>query len=118
LLVGGTIIHSLLGLSIDKHAIVHNENNSWFEFIIIDEISMVSWNMFVTIHLKLQKSISNILSFGEMNIMFMGDFLQFPPITDKPLYSTNIQPTFAFIKQTLKKLLVKFYGKIMFILIA
>ncbi len=35
-----------------------------------------------------------------MNIMFMGDFLQFPPITDTPFYSTNIQPTFAFSKQT------------------
>ncbi len=79
---------------------------------------MVNCNVFVTIHLKLQKSKSNILSFDEMNIMFMGDFLQFPPITHKPLYSTNIQPTFAFIKQTFKNLLVEVCGKIMFVLIA
>jgi hypothetical protein len=50
--------------------------------------------------------------------MFTGNFLQFPPFIDTPLYSTNIQPTFAFIKQTFKKLLVKVYGKIMFNLIA
>ncbi len=79
---------------------------------------MVNHNTFATIHLKLQKSKSNILSFGEMNIMFTGNFLQFPPFIDTPLYSTNIQPTFAFIKQTFKKLLVKVYGKIMFNLIA
>ncbi len=53
-----------------------------------------------------------------MNIMFMGDFLQFPPITHTPLYSTNIQPTFAFIKQTFKNLLIEVCGNVMFILIA
>jgi len=37
----------------------------------------------------------------------MGDFLQFPPITNTPLYSTNIQPTFAFTKQTQKKIIGK-----------
>jgi hypothetical protein len=107
--VGGTMIHSLLGLSINKHAILNKLNSIidiWptIEFIIIDEISMVGCNMLVTIHLKLQKLKSNIFPVGGMNIMFMGNFLQFPPINDTLLYLTNIQPTFAFIKQTQKKL--------------
>jgi hypothetical protein len=55
--------------------------------------------MLVTIHLKLQKLKSNISPFGGMNIMFTDDFLQFSPINDTQLYLTNIQPTFAFIKQ-------------------
>jgi hypothetical protein len=50
---------------------------------------------------------SNILPFGGMNIMFTRDFLQFPPITDTPLYSINIQPTFAFTKKTQKKIIGK-----------
>jgi hypothetical protein len=71
--------------------------------MIIDEISMVGYNMLVTMHLKLQKLKCNILPFGGINIMFMGDFLQFPTITNRPIYSINIQPTFAFTKQTQKK---------------
>jgi hypothetical protein len=34
--------------------------------------------------------------------MFMGDFMQLPLINDLPLYSSNIQPMFSFIKQTQK----------------
>ncbi len=71
--------------------------------MIIDEISLAGCNMLATMHLKLQKLKSNILPFDGMNIMSMGDFLQFSPITNTPLYSTNIQPTFAFTKQTPKK---------------
>jgi hypothetical protein len=63
--------------------------------MIIDKILMVGCNMLATMHLKLQILKANILPFGGMNnIMFMGDFLQFPPIIDTPFYSINIQPTF------------------------
>jgi hypothetical protein len=60
LLVGGTTIHSLLGLSIDKLAIVSKSSsiiNIWptIDFMIIDEISMVNCNMHDRMHLKLQK---------------------------------------------------------------
>ncbi len=59
LLVGGTTIHSLLGLSIDKHALVNKSNSIvdiWptIGFIIINEISMLNYNMFATMHLKFQ----------------------------------------------------------------
>jgi hypothetical protein len=64
--------------------------------MIVDEISMVGCMMLATMHLKLQKLKSSILRFGGFNIMFMGDFLQFPFIIDTPLFSTNIQPTFIF----------------------
>jgi hypothetical protein len=112
LLVGGIIIHSLLSLSIDKNVIVSKLNSIvdiWptIKYMIIDEISMVSCNMLVTMHLKLQKKKSNILPFGGINIMFMEDFLQFPPITNTPLYSKNVQPTFAFTKMTPKKIIRK-----------
>jgi hypothetical protein len=64
---------------------------------------MVGYTLLDTTHLKLQRLESKILPFGGINIMFMGDFLQFPPINDTPLYSTNIQPIFTFTKLTQKK---------------
>ncbi len=96
LLINGTTIHSLLRLSINKHTIIVKPNsiiNIWanIQFIIIDKISMVGYTLLATIHLKLQKLKSNILPFGGINIMFMGILLQFPPINNTPLYSTNIQ---------------------------
>jgi len=108
LLVGGIIIHFLLGLSIDKNVIVSKSNSIidiWpnIKYMIIDEISMVSCNMLVTMDLKLQKLKSNILPFGGIKITFMGDFLQFPPITNIPLYLKNVQPTFGFTKSDIKK---------------
>jgi hypothetical protein len=53
--------------------------------------------------LKLQKLKYNILPFGGINIMLMGDFLQFLLINDTRLYSTNIQLIFTFTKLTHKK---------------
>ncbi len=80
-------IHFLLGLSTNKYATVSLKNSIidiWpiIEFIIIDEISMVDCNMFIIMHLKLQKFKTIILPFGGVNMMFMGGFLQFPPMTN------------------------------------
>jgi hypothetical protein len=99
-------------LLIDKHDIVSKPylvTNIWptIEFIIVDEISMVVSNMLATMHLKLQKLKSNILPFGGVNIFFTGEFLQFPPIANTPLYSNNIKPTFAFPKLTQKIIISK-----------
>jgi len=81
-------------LSINKHAIISKPNlvtNIWptIEFIIVDEISMVGYDMLTTMHLKLQKKRSNILPFSGVNILFMR-ILKIIPITDTPLYSNNI----------------------------
>jgi hypothetical protein len=108
LLIGGTTIHSLLGISIDKSTIINKSKtilDSWsnIQFMITNEISIVGCTMLATMHLKLQKLGCNILPFEELNIMFMGYFFQFPPITDTSLFSTNIQPTFMFTNATQKK---------------
>jgi len=84
----------------------------------MDEISMVGYNMQVIIHLKLYKLKSNILPFGGMNIMFMGNFLQFPCITDTPLYQQISNQLLHLQKKNSKKLLVKVNAKIIFVLIA
>jgi hypothetical protein len=64
---------------------------------------MVGYTLLTTTHFKLQRLEFKILSFGRINITFMGDFLQFPPINDTPLYSTNIQPFLTFKKLTQNK---------------
>ncbi len=60
--------------------------------------------MLTKIHLKLQKLKSSPLQpFGGLNIMFSKVFVQFPPISDTPLYTSNIKPPLAFTKQTQKR---------------
>jgi hypothetical protein len=44
--------------------------------------------------------------------MFLRDFKQFPLVNDTPLYTINIKPTLAFMKQTPKKLFVRVVGKL------
>jgi hypothetical protein len=100
--------HSLLGLLIDKHNTISKPNSIikiWpnIQFIIIDELSMVGCTLLATIHSKLEKIKSNILPFGGINIMFMGNFLQFALINDTPLYSKNIQLIFTFKKLSQEK---------------
>jgi hypothetical protein len=79
-LIGGTTIHSLLGISIDKNTIINKSKtilDSWsnIQFMITNEISIVGCTMLATMPLKLQKLGCNILPFEELNIMFMGYFL-------------------------------------------
>jgi len=78
-IVNETTIHFILGLSINKHAIISKPNlvtNIWptIEFIIVDEISMVGYDILTTMNLKLQKKRSNILPFSGVNILFMRIF--------------------------------------------
>jgi len=83
--------------------------------LIIDEISMVGCTMLTKIHLKLQKLKSSPFKpFGGLNIMFLGKFMQFPPISDTPLYTSNIKPPLIFTKQKHTKIIGKVYGKTMY----
>jgi hypothetical protein len=77
-----------------------------------DEILIVGCILFATIYLKLHKLKYNLLPFRGINIIFMKDFLQFSPIIDTTLYSTNIKPIFMFTKSTIKKSYVKASEKI------
>jgi hypothetical protein len=51
----------------------------YFEFVIVDEILMVSYNVFVIMHLKLQNLIFKILPFNGINIIFKNIFYNFHP---------------------------------------
>jgi hypothetical protein len=87
LLINGTTIHSLLGLSINKHTSTNKPNSItdvWpnIQFISINKILMVGCTLLATMHLKLHKLKYNVLPFERINIIFMVDFLQVFPIND------------------------------------
>jgi len=79
--INDSTIHSLIGLSINQNVdtkIVKNSTGNWahIEYLIFDEIFMIGCIMLADIHLKMQKLRSSPLKpFGNVNIMFLGDFI-------------------------------------------
>ena len=51
------------------------------KWLIIDEISVVSYRTLRNIHLRLQEYKNNELLFGGVNVLLFGDLLQLPPVT-------------------------------------
>ena len=86
--VGGQTIHSFFSLPIkvlnpdECHPLKNNMIPviKDLSLLIIDEISMVSPNVIDVMNNSLKKARKNELSFGGINILFIGDLLQLPPI--------------------------------------
>ena len=59
------------------------------ETIIVDEISMIGCLQLVRISKSLSKGkcVDPSIPFGGVDMLFFGDFIQFPPVKDNPLYS-------------------------------
>ena len=109
IIIGGSTLHSIVELLVDSSIDASIVNPTipqcdQVEYLIIDEVSTIGCTMLATLHLKLHKLKSNMEPFGNVNIFFMGDFMQFLPINDTPFYSINIQPSFLFIQRTQKKI--------------
>ncbi|WAR27348.1 LOW QUALITY PROTEIN: PIF1-like protein [Mya arenaria] len=62
------------------------------KLIIIDEISMVSADMLLTIHRLLCDIMGNDQPFGGVSIVAVGDLLQLPPVLQKAVYSLPSDP--------------------------
>ena len=92
--IGGSTIHSALKLrtkSLSKTSPSYRDllcNLSTVKFLIIDEVSMISAGTLWRIHERLQMIYTNEEPFGGVNMLFFGDFNQFPPVLGKPLYCT------------------------------
>ena len=56
------------------------------EFLIIDEISMVGYDTFKWVHLRLQQIKNNNFPFGGVNVLVFGDLYQLPPVTETAVY--------------------------------
>ena len=57
------------------------------KLVIIDEVSMLSSLNLAYIHLRLQEIFGGTHWFGGVNMLFVGDILQLPPVTGDPVFS-------------------------------
>ncbi|KAF5334229.1 hypothetical protein D9611_014313 [Ephemerocybe angulata] len=93
--IGGMTLHSALNLHalsrMQLHGDVHQGLIEFWEgkdWLIIDEVSMISLSLLHQINEALQLARESDKPFGGINIMFAGDFAQLPPVGQRSLYST------------------------------
>ena len=97
--VSGVTIHQLLQLPIEHEGRsagywrlgkeplkVMHVSLSKLKLLIIDEVSMVSSLNLAYIHLRLDEIFARYEWFGGVNVMFVGDILQLPPVKGAPVY--------------------------------
>jgi len=98
--VGGVTCHRLFQLPIehegktagywhlsnDAHKIMRTNLHA-LKLVIIDEVSMLSNLNLAYIHLRLQEIFGESEWFGGVNILFVGDILQLPPVNGNPVFS-------------------------------
>ena len=89
--INGSTIHSFLGVRNDDVLDLDDQmeivNNRWTvdrlnktDILIIDEVSMLSAQMIDNIDLILKRGRGNGALFGGMQVIFVGDFFQLPPV--------------------------------------
>ena len=70
--------------------------NEWhhIDYCFIDEISMVGCYMLAQFHkiTTIGKHTLPTVPFGGINVIFLGDFVQYAPVLDRPLYSNLLLP--------------------------
>ena len=72
--------------------------------IVIDEISTVTPQMLAYINARLQQATGSVRPFGGISVMFVGDFIQFPPTNWYCLTQTFMtMADIAMIKQRKEK---------------
>lgn len=110
--IGGITIHSFLGIGLGNDTkedlyikvyknykirkILLNSNT----LIVIDEISMLTLELFEKINYIFQKIRNNKSCFGGIQILLSGDFLQLQPINGKQVYKSNLIEDFKVIYLT------------------
>ena len=63
---------------------------SHLRLLIIDEVSMVSNLKLAYVHLRLDEIFTRDEWFGGMNVLFVGDILQLPPVNGAPVFDQQI----------------------------
>lgn len=106
--VEGETIHSFFGLKPGfeleevSQKFKKPRNIKMFEklqTIVIDEISMVRADLLDAVNIFLQKTLENNLPFGGLQMIFIGDLFQLPPVvtySDRDAFSLRYQTPFFF----------------------
>jgi hypothetical protein len=86
-------IHSFLNLNLSRN---RQQNSNWkntfslklqdLQYLIIDEISMIGAKTFLKIDSMLKIGKNNQAPFGGVSLIVFGDFFQFSPVKDIPIY--------------------------------
>ena len=97
--IDGLTIHSILGESRKSSKKKQTRTfrpgdtkleNEWrhVKYLIIDEMSMVGLSLLARLNriVKTAKHINSEIPFGGVNVIFFGDYLQYSPVLDRPLY--------------------------------
>ena len=96
----GVAARNILGMTLHSALCLNKQNKRsakakadliamWrkIDYLIIDEVSMIGCQLMLQIHEALCEAKENSNLFSGINIIFVGDFAQLPPIGDTKLYS-------------------------------
>ncbi|PPQ73348.1 hypothetical protein CVT24_012186 [Panaeolus cyanescens] len=97
-LIGGSTYHSFLGLGRScrsKSSKLQSleelrERLRGVDYILLDEMSMVSCDHLAQISSRLSAATQRPEAFGGLNVILAGDFAQLPPVGGKPLYTRKV----------------------------
>ncbi|CAF4065605.1 unnamed protein product, partial [Adineta steineri] len=96
-----SMLHEGRNKTYDNHTLTQTDlstiETEWrnIDYCLIDEISMVGCYMLARLHriTTIAKHTESTIPFGGINMIFLGDFVQYPPVLDRPLYSNILSPT-------------------------
>ncbi|XP_054746537.1 uncharacterized protein LOC129251202 [Anastrepha obliqua] len=112
-LIGGTTVHRLLELPVQKDGVIvsmplltgnylRGMRQLWqnIEFLFIDEISMIPYEMLCMIDSRLRQLIIPDACFDGINVIFFGDLMQLPPVRGHQVFQ---QPGLVELKQNMRQ---------------
>ncbi|EXX69470.1 PIF1-like helicase domain-containing protein [Rhizophagus irregularis DAOM 181602=DAOM 197198] len=100
--IGGTTIHSELSITSTQggfytRSFTNTQLNARLkkvDTLIIEEISMVSAELFDFISNLFARIHNNALAFGGINVVVVGDLAQLPPVTGQPVFRSAVWTLF------------------------
>src|SRR5579859_2426352 len=93
--IDGRTVHNTTGIAIEVSDVTRTSRvtdkmqNLWESstYMIINEVSMLSCQTMVSLNAQLMKIENHpTVTFGGVNLIFFGDFLQFPAVSHLDLY--------------------------------
>lgn len=102
--IGGSTLHSATGIRVERKdraaysSTIPKLAAEWCDrrYLIIDEVSMVDRDIMIRLEKQLRLLTSNMAQpLGGMNILFCGDFLQFPCCSGLNVYIRGTDPEFT-----------------------